>query len=191
MDDAMIRGHVLEHVARFYRSSYDHSVAARVEGELSVEVKAVLEAVSKADWYPRRYLVELLKAFETVRGSGDAVYDDFLSCGASLAQASNDFSRLLIKLMTPELFVKKLPRFWTRDHKGSGALEIEPPVAGQRAARVTLRNVKHYDHGAILWMGFIQGVLAQLGTSQLSVRQDGWSWSSPGPQEVVYEMRWS
>ena len=136
MEEPMIRGHVLDHVALYYRSKYDHSTAARVEGELSIELKAVLEGVSRPEWYPRRYLVELLQAFALVRGSNDA-YEDFLRCGSTLAEANNDFTKLLMKLMTPELFIKKLPRFWARDHKGGGAFEIEQSVE-QRTARVRL-----------------------------------------------------
>jgi hypothetical protein len=96
-----------------------------------------------------------------------------------------------MQLMTPELFLKKLPRFWARDHKGSGAFELEPVMAGSRGARFVLRSVKHYDHGAILWMGFIQGMLVQLGASGLVVGQQGWSWENPGPQDVAYEVKWS
>lgn len=192
MEEPMIRGHVLEHAARFYRTSYDHSAAARVEGELSIELKAALESLTRAEWYPRRYLVEMLNAFAMVRGTSDATYTDFVRCGSSIADANSEFSKLLMRVMTPELFLKKLPRFWSRDHKGSGAFEIEPVGSGEhRVARVVLRSVKHYDHGAILWLGFIQGVFSQLGASKLSVTQEGWSWESPGPQDVAYEVRWS
>jgi len=191
MEEAMIRGHVLDHAARFYRSSYDHSTAARVDGELSVELKSVLDSVSRAEWYPRRYLVEMLNAFAMVRGTSDATYSDFVACGSALADANNDFAKLLMRVMTPELFLRKLPRFWSRDHKG-GAFELAPATPGeQRVARVMLRSVKHYDHGAILWLGFIQGVLSQLGATQLAITQQGWSWDSPGPQDVTYEVRWS
>jgi hypothetical protein len=183
---------VLEHASRFYRSSYDNSTASRVDGELSVELKSVLDSVSRAQWYPRRYLVEMLHAFAIVNGTTDATYADFLRCGSSLADANNEFAKLLMRVMTPELFLKKLPRFWSRDHKGSGAFELEPAAPGeQRFARITLRSVKHYDHAAILWLGFIQGVLAQLGATKLAVTQEGWSWDSPGPQDIAYEVRWS
>jgi len=190
MEEPQIRGHVLDHTARFYRSVYEHASIARIEGELSIELKAALESVTPAAWYPRRFQVELLKAFATVRGNSDATYGDFLRCGSSLAQPNNDFVKLLMKLMTPELFLKKLPRFWARDHKASGGFEIEPLGAAERGAQIRLSGIKHYDHGAILWMGFIQNVLAQLGTAGLVVRQEGWSWSSPGPQDIAYEVRW-
>jgi hypothetical protein len=191
MEEAMIRGSVLDHASRFYRASYDQAIAARIDGEMSVELKLVLESLSRAEWYPRRYLVEMLNAVATVRGNTDATYTDFVRCGSALADPSDEFARLLMQLLTPELFLKKLPRFWARDHKGSGAFELEPIEAGARTARFVLRSVKHYDHGAILWMGFIEGVLAQLGASKLSVAQQGWSWEDPGPQDIAYEVKWS
>lgn len=190
MEEPMIRGHVLEQTARFYRASYDPVTISRIEGELSIELKAALEAMSSAGWYPRRYQVELLNALAAVRGPSDATYGDLVRCGAALAEPSNSFTSLLLHLMTPELFVRKLPRFWARDHKSSGAFEIEPAGDG-RGARVRLRGVKHYDHGAVLWLGFLQGVLERVGAAGASVRQEGWSWSSPGPEDVAYEVRWS
>jgi hypothetical protein len=190
MEAPLIRGHVLEHTARYYRLSFDHVAAARIDGELSIEVKSALETLAPAEWYPRRYLVEMLKAFVAVRGSGDTTYGDILRCGSALAEPNNDFLRLLMKVMTPEIFLKKMPRFWARDHRASGTVEIEP-LDGPRAMRVRLRGVKQYDHGAILWMGFMHGVLKQLGTSTPIVRQEGWSWASPDPQDVAFEVRWS
>jgi hypothetical protein len=190
MEEPLIRGHVLEHTVRFYRTSFDYSAAAHVDGELSIEVKTALDTLTPAEWYPRRFQVEMLNAFATVRGNGDSTYGDILRCGTALADPSNDFVRLLMKLMTPDLFVKKLPRFWSRDHKASGAVEVEA-LEGARGARVRLRGIKHYDHAAVLWMGFIQGVLKQIGASGVIVRQEGWSWARPGPQDVSYEVRWS
>lgn len=190
MEEPQIRGSVIEHAARFYRTSFERSTIARIEGELSIEVKSALDIMLSAEWYPRRYLVEILNAFAAVRGSGDGTYGDFVRCGAGLAEPTNELAKLLITVMTPDLFVKKLPRFWARDHKGSGTFEVEP-LSGQRGALIRLRGVRQYDHAAILWLGFIQSVLKQLGASSLVVRQEGWSWSTPGPQDVSYEVRWS
>lgn len=190
MEEPMIRGHILDHTARFYRTGFDHVTVARIEGELSIEVKAALDSVTPAAWYPRRFQVDILNALAAARGSGDGTYGDIQRCGAGLAEPTNEFARLLMKLMTPELFVKKLPRFWARDHKSSGAFEIEPSVE-QRGALLRLRGIKNYDHGAIFWMGFMQSVLKQVGAGSLVIRQEGWSWSSPGPQDVSYEVKWS
>lgn len=191
MEEAMIRGHVLDHTAQFYRSRYDQGTASRVDGELSIELKSVLESVSRPEWYPRRYLVEMLNAITIVRGTNDGTYADFVRCGSTLADPKDEFGKLLVQVMTPELFLKKLPRFWTRDHQESGAFELEAVAAGERQARVKLRSVKHYDHCAILWLGFMQGMLSQVGTAGLSIAQQGWSWENPGPQDVAYEVKWS
>jgi hypothetical protein len=91
MEEPMIRGHVLDHAARFYRSSYDQSTAARVDGELSVELKSVLESITRAEWYPRRYLVEMMNAFALVRGTTDVTHADLVRCGSSLADANHEF----------------------------------------------------------------------------------------------------
>jgi len=191
MEEAMIRGHVLGHTAEFYRSRYDQGTAARIDGELSIELKLMLDSVSRAEWYPRRHLIEMLNAITMVRGANEGTYADFVRCGSTLADTKDEFAKMLMQVMTPELFLKKLHRFWTRDHQDSGAFELEPVTPGDRSARLKLRSVKHYDHCAILWMGFMQGVLGQLGLAGVSVIQQGWSWENPGPQDIAYEVKWS
>lgn len=189
MGEPLIRGHVLEHTARYCRTSFDYAAAARIDGELSIEVKATLDTLASAEWYPRRFHVEMLQAIASVRGSSDVTCGDIQRCGAALAEPNNDFVRLLMKLMTPQLFIKKLPRFWERDYGASGTIESEA-LQAERGVNVRLHGIKQYDHGPIFWMGFMQGALKQLGASGLVVRQDGWSWATPGPQDVSYEVRW-
>jgi hypothetical protein len=190
MTEPMIRGHVIAHTVRFARAHLDWSGAQRFNAELSMELNGLLEGVAGASWYPRRYQVELLQAFASSRGRAEVAYGDLMLCGSAMAAVDNQFMSLLMRVMTPELFVKKLPLFWRRDHQNSGAIEVE---AGNDSghARVKLSGISGYDHAAVLWLGWIKHILDGLCTGRADVSQTGWSWPMPAPSDVMFDVRWS
>jgi hypothetical protein len=191
MSEAMIRGHILAHTVRFARAHLDWSGSERLASQLSVELSSVLEGVTGAGWYPRKYQVELLHAFASARGRSEVAYGDLILCGSAMAAVDNHFMSLLMKVMTPELFVRKLPMFWKRDHQGSGAIEVAAFADGSTEASLKLTGVSGYDFAAVLWLGWIKHVLDGLCSGRADVSQTGWSWPNPGPAEVVFDVRWS
>lgn len=192
MAEPMIRGYVVLHTARFMRTESDEVTARRLDGELSLELRLALEEMSPAAWYPRYYQVELLHKFAAMKGSSDATYTELQRCGATLhTTAGNEFTALLMKVLTPELFLKKASRLWTRDHRNSGSCELESLDPDRRQGRLRLRDVAGYNHTSIVWLGWIQSVLGELTGRKPSATQTGWSWANPGPAEVTYEVSWS
>jgi hypothetical protein len=191
MSEPMIRGYIIAHTARFARAHLDEMTSLRFDAELSVELRALLAEIVPAGWYPRRHQVELMRGIADVRGRAEGAYGDLLLCGSSMAAIDNQFMTLLMRVMTPELFVKKLPKFWARDHQGGGSIEFEPAPGSSKHGRVRLRNVPGYDHSAVLWLGWMKQILDGLSAGTAEVVQSGWSWTSPGPSDVEYQVRWS
>lgn len=191
MPEPLIRGHVIIHTAKFFRTQSDRSTSQALENELSMPLRAALEHLAPAAWYPRHFQVELLHALATVRGRGDAAYGEIMRCGAGMVTVDNDFFKLLMKVLTPELFIKKLSKFWLRDHRHSGNIEIQSLEGTEFGGRLQLRDVGGYDHAAILWLGWVKRMLEVLAGPRSDVTQAGWSWSNPGPNEIIYEAKWS
>jgi len=191
MSEPMIRGQVIAHTASFLRSQLDSSTARRLEDELSAELRITLGEIVPALWYPRRYQVELLDALVTVKGKGEPAYADLVRCGAGFATVENDFTKLLMKILTTELFFKKLSRFWLRDHQNSGNFEVQALENIERGVQLRLGDVAGYNHSAVLWLGWMQHVLQRLSGPASHIEQTGWSWSNPGPNHVVYQVEWS
>jgi hypothetical protein len=185
----MIRGHVIAHTVRFARTHLDATASLRLQTQLSGELKGVLGEIVPAHWYPRRHQVELLRALGEVCGGADAAYVDLVLCGSSLAAVDNPFMSLLLRVMTPDLFVTKLPLFWQRDHQSSGVMTLKS-LEGNRG-RLVVSDIAGYDHAAVLWLGWIKQVLSRLSAGGAEVDQAGWTSAHPGPHEVTYEMSWS
>ena len=191
MPEPMIRGHVIIHTASFLRTQSDHSRSQAIESELSAPVRSALEHLAPAKWYPRQFQVELLNALAAVRGHGDATYGELMRCGAGMVAVDNEFFRLLMKVLTPELFIKKLAKFWQRDHRHSGSFELKSLEGGGVGGRLQMRDVAGYDHAAILWLGWLKRMLEVISGRHSEVRQSGWSWSNPAPSEIIYEVKWA
>jgi hypothetical protein len=189
MREPMIRGHLLLGTLDFLRTQSRGGVAQRLEDELSPDLQRALDGMTPAGWYPRSHHAELLAKL-ALKGRDDATYRQLMHCGAGLAVTENQFSSLLLKVLTPQLFLKKLPKFWSRDHT-AGGLEAEAFDATLNSARVHLKNVPGYDYSGIVWMGWMKRMLDEICGSPVQVRQTGWSWSEPGPRDVVYEVQWS
>jgi hypothetical protein len=194
MSEPTTRGHVIMHTATFLQQSG----AARnslLEAETSLELRTELEAMTAATFYPRRLHTELLAMLATSRGTGgtgnDPGYTSIVRCGAALLSPQNQFSVLLMKVLTPDLFIKKLPRFWQRDHGSSGRCHVEALDPAAHRARVRLIGVAGYQHIGIFWLGWLNGVLRELTGRAPDVGQTGWSRDDVAPNEIVYEVNWS
>ena len=191
MPEAMIRGHVLAHTARYFLAESDQLASRRLQAALTLELKAALDSVVPAGWYPRARHVELLGAVVACKGNGDATLAEFMRCGAAMTIVDNDFNKLLLKILTPELFQKRLARFWLRDHRDCGSCELQALDPAARTARVRLHGIAGYDHAGMVWLGWVRRVLEEVSGRSVDAKQTGWGWQSPGPEEIVCEIRWS
>lgn len=191
MTEPLIRGHVITYTAGFFHKQCDPAIALRVDRELTLELRGALADMSAAGWYPRRYQVELLNAAAAAHDDRELARKEFMRCGAGLASVENHFMQLLMKILTPELLLKKSSRLWLRDHQQSGHCELDLLDSDRHVARLRLRGVAGYPHSSIVWLGWMTRVLDEVCKTGAEITQQGWTWSSPAPDEVVYEVKWS
>ena len=191
MTEPMIRGYVVSHTANYFRTQCDPDVALRVDRELSIELRAALGNMAPAAWVPRRYQSQLLQAVAKAHTNAELAREDLVRCGFGLGGIDNPFMTLLVKLLTPELLLRKTSLFWTRDHRESGQCELNALDPDRHSGRLRLRGVAGYDHASLVWLGWIKRMLTELGHTSCEVTQQGWTWSTPGPEEINYEIKWS
>jgi hypothetical protein len=191
MHEPMIRGHVIQHTARFFRTECDPAVALRIDASLPLEQREAMNGLSDPAWYPRRYETALLAGVARAFEEEEATRTQLIRCGSSLAVGDNEFMKLLVRVLTPELFMRKLERFWVRDHRDGAGYVVEQCDLERRSASLRLRGVAGYTHGGLIWLGWMRGILNEICPSGFSVEQRGWTWSTPDPDEIVYEVKWS
>ena len=190
--EPMIRGYSVKQQLNFLQTQYDPAVSEQLLGQIPAEVRMGLTDVQPAQWYPRQYSVEILRAIASHRGDDEqAVKEDLVRCGTFIAtEASNTFLKILMKMLTPTLFAKKIPDFWRRDQKG-GRFEVDTSNAKEGNLMLELCDVKGFDHIGLIGIGWISFGLKAMGKDDVVVSQTGWELGNPGPEKISYDVRWS
>lgn len=188
---AQIRGYSLKQTAKYLETKFDVETRRRVSEGLPPAVRSMLGSFEPGEWYPRDYSAALFRSIAAARNTESGSYQDLVQCGEFIAsEATNTFLKLLMKIMSPTLFAKKVPEFWKRDQRG-GYFEADVSRADDSLIKMRLADVEGYDHIGIVSIGWIQFGMTALGKKNVKVEQKGWSLSTPGPKEIDYEITWS
>jgi hypothetical protein len=186
-----IRGYSLKQTAKYVESRFDADTRKRVGEMIPSAVRTLMGSFEPAEWYPRDYSTALFRGIAAAKGTEAGAYADLVQCGEFIAsEATNTFLKLLMRIMSPTLFAKKVPEFWKRDQRG-GYFESDVSRAGDSVIKMKLADVEGYDHIGIVSIGWIQFGMAALGKKGVKVVQRGWSLATPGPKEIDYEITWS
>lgn len=192
MNEPMLRGYTVKQTQSFVESSYfEPHVRKRILDDLPPEVAAALPKIKPADWYPREYVMAMLRGIAAVKNDDAGSYEDLVAYGRFVAtEATNTFLKLFMKILTPTLFAKKVPEIWQRDHKGSGHFEVDVTHVGEGRIAMKLVGADGFDHIAPSAIGFITFALNTMGKKNVSVKQEGWSIATPSPHVVNYDVTW-
>ncbi|MFZ5892171.1 MAG: hypothetical protein ACOY0T_14030 [Myxococcota bacterium] len=189
-DTARVRGYWIAQAAEFLRHHFQTDVRQRLEDSFSTALTSALGGHSLGDWVRREHLVELLRISAEARAPGTDAFADLAACGAFIEhRAGNRFTELLMKIMTPELFVQKLPQFWQRDHGRFGRCVVEEVAPGR--GRFRLQDVAEFTHIGPVWLGWVRAGLGTLRAESLNIRQSGWTMAAPSPARIEFEVSWS
>jgi hypothetical protein len=192
MAESMIRGYSLRRTAAFIDAHFDAETAARVKRRVPEAVE-IANNVRPADWYPRIHSVTMFRAIASAKGAAadpDAAYADLVACGTYISsEATNTFFRVLLKIMTPALFAKKLPAFWERDQKG-GRYEYDISRIEDKIIGLRLVDVADYDYIGPVATGFLEFVFNAMGKRGFKVTVPGWSFEHPAQRNIDFHVTW-
>jgi len=165
--------------------------AAEVEARIPADVRARLNEVTDVGWYPRSYTVAIYRAIaEHTRAKGADVRKAIFDMGHGVAQrALETFLKLVIKVMTPEVFVRKIPDVWLRDHRG-GYLKTDTSDVANNHVVFNLKDIAGYEYIGGSLPGFQTATLTALGCKNLRHECD-WTPENPGPAEVTCHFYWT
>ena len=190
--EPMIRGYSVKQQLNFLETQYEPAVSTRLFETIPSDIRQGLKTLKAAEFYPRAYSVSLLRAIAQRHGDNEkAVYDDLVRCGTFIAtEATNTFLKLLMKILTPALFAKKIPEFWKRDQTG-GFFEVDTSGTKNGTLKLELCDVEGFDHIGVISIGWISYGLTAMGKDDVVVTQTGWALANPGPKRIEYQVRWS
>jgi rsbT co-antagonist protein RsbR len=187
-----VRGFWLAQTVEFVRHRFDAAARERIESSFSPALRKTLGELSLGDWVERQHQVELTRAIASEAKDDDDALAHLTACGELIAERSaNEFTKLLMQIVTPRLFLEKLQGFWERDHGQVGSCQVEFSPATPSHATIRLSKVAGYDHIGPMWMGWTRAGLAALGQSNVELSQRCWSRSTPAADPFEYQVGWS
>jgi hypothetical protein len=177
MKAIQMRGYILLSAAAYLRKAAGEQKAKEIIDGLSPELREALATAKEASWVPSATCAELYRAIAALsKGDENRARTELIECGKFTArEATNTFLRLLMKLLTPALFAKKLPDLWARDCT-SGKIVVE--VHDDRIKN-RLLEMEGFDHIAPVAVGYVAFALESMGKSITKTALHGWSLAAP------------
>ena len=183
----MVRAYWVAQGGEFLRHHFESDIRSKIEHAFSSELTSALGAGNMSDWVARSHLVELLNATAKARSGFEAsdlaAYGEFIE-----RRASNRFTELLTKILTPELLVRKLPLFWRRDHGLPGVCVVDACDAS--SARFHLDGVGDFPHIGAVWLGWVRSALGSVQARSVELKQSGYSAAKPSAPRIEFEVSW-
>lgn len=185
----MTRGYSMTSAWRFIDQAYDAETRQKIVDQLSPEVRKAMGTYKDVEFYPATHWSEILRGVATVVGKTDADAErELQSCGAFTAsEATNTFLRLLMRVLTPALFAKKIPSLWSRDNT-AGQFSVDLSDINRGRLVFQLSDVDGYAYCGPAAMGWISFAMKTMGRQTNTMKQMGWSLENPAPKNVVIDL---
>ena len=188
-DDNNARSYMLVSTANYLRHKLGASEGQRLLDTLSPETRAILTAEKPAAWSPMSNYVELLRTVAALGKGDDAkARDSLIDAGKFVAQeASSTFLRLFLKMLTPNLFAKKVPSVWSRDFsRGRAEAEIS-----DKGLVFRMFGISGMDHIPCTAPGFVTFAMETMGKSIKTVTVHKWSLEEPCVDGAYFKLEWA
>ena len=170
MADAEVKGYIIMATDRCVREVYDPAAQERIRGRLSTDTRQRIEDLSRSQWYPASTWTELVDSASEEEVSPTDRLDRMQTIGRYLAMdATGTYLRLLLKLFTPGLFLRRLPTFFERDMR-PGKVKTDLSALDDRRVILTIRGAESFSYLAPISSGWIEFVFEQIGVKGSDVK---------------------
>jgi hypothetical protein len=189
MSESQLRGYMVATTAAFLRRRASERGLPDPSERFSPSLRAALNNIDSAGWYPVAHIGELnrLIASALAENKEDRARTELADCGRFMAEeATNTFMRLIMRLLTPTLFAKKLPDLWRRDcNYGRVELSVD-----DHSLKLQLHDMAGHDHLAAVMPGYTGFALEKMGKVVKKVNLEGWSMDKPIADGAMIEFVW-
>ncbi len=186
-----VRGHVINGVYEYFDS---HCPAERRQ-ELNALLPAGLREVAgngkPGAWHPLSYFEALNHAIAALGKTEDESRLHIDGAAEHLAKQSlNTFMKLLLRMLTPALFVRKFPVFYSRDLDTGTRISVDLQLdRGHLTCSFENNTVVHAPPFSA---GFIRTIFGAVIGTPVRVESAGpWSMAEPTPVSFRDELRWT
>jgi hypothetical protein len=188
MTAIQVRGYTIVNAAAYLRHVLGEGEANQVMDNVSPGLRQQLAATTPAGWFPVSQVASLYRAIASLgHGDDERAKNELIKCGRFTAnEAANTFLKLVMKVLTPSMFAKKLPKLWSRDATG-GRFEVD--VTEDRIS-CRLFEMEAFDHIAPISVGYVTFSLEAMGKKVARTELHGWSLANPSAPGAWFELHW-
>jgi hypothetical protein len=185
-----VRGYIIASPLTYLDEAYSDAARSAVRSRLPAETRELLRQVNEVEWYSRVHAVNVYTAIAQYHRENDGnVQEALYTMGKGVAtKAVGTFLKLVMRIMTVELFARKVPDIWLRDHRG-GRLEVDTSDLANNHIVYRLSDVAGYNYIGGALAGFQAAALTAIGCKDLEYESD-WTIENPGPENVTCHFRW-
>jgi len=175
---------------KYVDETYDADTREKIVRQLSPSVRDALGTYKEVEFYPANHWGEILHGIATVVGkTEEKAQQELQACGSFIAlQATNTFLRLLMRVLTPTLFARKIPTLWSRDNT-AGSFNVDLTNLDDGRLVFNLSDVSGYMHCGPCSMGWVSFAMKQMGRPTKSIKLSGWSLDNPAPKECSIDLQ--
>lgn len=184
MSDLSVRGYAITHAGEYLRQQGgDQAIAA-----LSPALRQTLETAAAASWQPAAQMSEVFHAVAKLGKGDEAKARDHLEkCGEYQGMASSStFLKLVMKVLTPSIFAKRVPTLWSRDST-VGTMDVE---LFDDHIVIKFKNTEPLEHLAPTVIGYHRYVMKHMGINVIRSELHGWSLSQPSSADLWFASYW-
>jgi hypothetical protein len=175
-------------VLKYCREGMPLERRQKVLDHISADSLRLIESMKSNDWYPMDPLAEITGAIIAANEGNPAMAEhDIIELGKFIGrEATNTFLRLIIRVLTPRLFAKKLQAIYLR-YYSVGSLSVD--VTEDRMV-ISFTGTKGFPHLPAIVVGWLSGVFEIMGKQLVSYKTTSWSITNPYNESFDVELVW-
>lgn len=172
MSDRRIKGTNLAQIATFIDQKYSHRDREKIYALLPSDLKATLKVVDPSEWYPVEYENTLERAMASVAANEEEAERNARELGRYLFDmALGTFMRLVLRVLTPPMFLKKTSDIWPRMFS-FGSFEADASMMESGKAVMLMRGVEGCEWMPSVSAGFIEAAMVAMNYSDVTVNYE-------------------
>lgn len=175
----------------FIEKHYDAAARQRILDGLMPETRRLMETVKKAQWAPPLATTELWAGIVRESGDLESGREALVRGGRYVGNfATNTYLKLLMKMLTVNMFAKKFPDIWARD-ANFGKVTVDASQTDKGRLMVRFQELGTYPYFGPSCQGWLSFSLETMGLKNVKCELEGWSMQNPDPGELVYRITWT
>ncbi len=185
------RGSNLTGVYGYLSREADPDQLKELTREWPSQLLAEVESFKHAGWYPPEWFDLVCIAIASLGETEAEARRHLIGAGRAIAtNAVNTFMKLMLRMLTPGLIIRRLPDLWLRDN-AFGELTVVDSRVEEGLVTMELRDAPIVSHLGPVGVGYVGLLFEHILQTDVAIDVEGWSVDQPRSDRLVWKLTWS